>query len=75
MHKSQHDLCLFISDAVIGVQYVDVFLFWSQDSAEIIHMINGLRLIKLDLEEEGDTSGYLGVKLQNDPKTGEIILT
>ena len=75
MIQSQHDPCLFISDTVIGVQYVDDLLFWSKDEEEIDQTINSLKLLGVDLEEEGDASGYLGVKMDKDPKTGEITLT
>ena len=75
MIQSQHNPCLFISDTVIGVQYVDDLLFWSKDEEEIDQTINSLKLLGVDLEEEGDASGYLGVKMDKDPKTGEITLT
>ena len=60
---------------MIGVQYVDDLLFWSKDEEEIDQTINSLKLLGVDLEEEGDASGYLGFKTDTDPKTGEITLT
>ena len=75
MKQSKHDPCLFIGDIVICVAYVDDLLFWSKDDAEIDASIESLKLLCVDLEKEGDASGYLGVKIEKDSKTGEIVMT
>ena len=75
MKQSKHDPCLFIGDTVICVTYADDLLFWSKDDAEIDASIESLKLLGVDLEKEGDASGYLGVKLEKDSKTGEIVMT
>ena len=75
LKQSDNDPSLFIGPAVIAVQYVEDLLFWSKQEEEIDFTINNLKLLGVDLEKEGDACGYLGVEMEKDPKSGEIVLT
>ena len=55
------DPCLFISDKVIALVYVDDTLFYSPKQEYINEVIQKLRDNEMDLEEEGSVAGFLGV--------------
>lgn len=57
------DPCLFVSDKVICLVYVDDTLLYSEDSKYIDEVIAKLRLRDLELEEEDDVAGFLGVDI------------
>jgi hypothetical protein len=61
LKMSEFDPCLFISDRVICVTYVDDILMWSKDEAYIYDLCDILRAAGVELEEEGDAAGFLGV--------------
>ncbi len=63
MQVSRLDPCLFVSDRVTAVAFVDDILFWSVDEAYINELGAKLREQGLLLEEEGDAAGYLGVEM------------
>eukprot|EP00956_Cyclotella_meneghiniana_P015936 scaffold24808_cov102-Cyclotella_meneghiniana.AAC.1 len=63
MQVSKLDPCLFVSDKVTAVAFVDDILFWSTDEAYINQLGSRLRKEGLLLEEEGDAAGYLGVEM------------
>eukprot|EP00956_Cyclotella_meneghiniana_P032322 scaffold88264_cov32-Cyclotella_meneghiniana.AAC.1 len=63
MQVSKLDPCLFVSDKVTAVAFVDDILFWSTDEAYINQLGAKLRKEGLLLEEEGDAAGYLGVEM------------
>ena len=63
MQVSKLDPCLFVSDQVICICYVDDILFWSADEAYITELGIKLRKEGLLLEEEDDAAGFLGVTL------------
>ena len=63
MQVSKMDPCLFVSDRVTAVAFVDDILFWSVDEAYINELGIKLREQGLLLEEEGDAAGYLGVEM------------
>ena len=75
MKQSDLDPCLFISDSVIAVMYVDDMLMWSPDPKHIYELGNKLRDEGVLLEEEDDAAGFLGVKLNKSSKTGQLVLT
>ena len=52
--------------------YVDDILFWAKDPADINALANRLRAVGVDLEQEGDAAGFLGVQMEHDPETGLI---
>ena len=70
MQQSIHDPCLFIGATVICICYVDDLLFWSRDEKEIDALAMQLRDVGLDLEQEHDAAGFLGVSLDRDSETG-----
>ncbi|KAL7460733.1 hypothetical protein ACHAXS_001177 [Conticribra weissflogii] len=74
MEQSDLDPCLFISDKVICVVYVDDLLFWSMEDQPIYDLAEALRNEDVLLEEEGDAAGFLGVKLTRLPD-GRISMT
>ena len=68
--QSSFDPCLFIGDRVICICYVDDLLFWSRDEVHIHDLALKLRGEGVDLEQESDAAGFLGIKMVCDPKTG-----
>ena len=69
------DPCLFISDKVICLQYVDDTIFFSPKKEYIDSVINQLREAGVSVEEEDDAAGFLGVQIERNPKDGTITLT
>jgi hypothetical protein len=55
------DPCLFVSDKCICLVYVDDTLLFAKDSADIDDVVTGLKNLGMDLEEEDDVAGCLGV--------------
>jgi hypothetical protein len=69
------DPCLFVSDKVICLVYVDDTLFFSPKQEYIDEVINKLKMDrKMDLEIESDVSGLLGVHVDR-KNDGTIHLT
>ena len=75
MRQSDFDPCLFIGDKCIAVCYVDDVLMWSTSEENIRELALKLNDEGVDLEEEDDAAGYLGVKLTKVPETGQMIMT
>ena len=70
------DPCLFISDKVICLVYVDDTLLFARDMKDIDDVLNKLVHEQgMALEIEDDVAGFLGVHIQRDPATGTIELT
>lgn len=67
------DPCLFVTDKCICLVYVDDTLLFARSRADIDEVIAGLRKQDLDLEEEDDVAGFLGV-LVNRHTNGSIEL-
>jgi hypothetical protein len=68
------DPCLFMSDKVICIIYVDDTLLFAktmEDISDVLAIISK----KIKLEEEDDVAGFLGVHIARDDKKGEILLT
>ena len=70
LEQSKFDPCLFIGPDVICVVYVDDLIFWSRDVPRINHVAMELRKLGVDLEQEDDAAGFLGVTLDRDASTG-----
>ena len=68
--QSELDPCLFVSEHVICIMYVDDILFWSKDEKHIHELVMKLRAEGVDLEQEDDAAGFLGVRLEKDEATG-----
>ena len=69
LEQSKFDPCLFIGTKVIYVVYVDDLIFWSKDTLAINDSAMQLRELGVDLEQEDDAAGFLGVTLEQDPET------
>ena len=70
MKQSSFDPCLFIGEKVICVCYVDDLIFWARDEVDIDKIATQLREVGVDLEQETDATGFLGIKMERDPVTG-----
>jgi hypothetical protein len=69
LEQSKFDPCLFVGKKVICVVYVDDLIFWSKDTVAINDSAMQLRELGVDLEQEDDATGFLGVTLERDPET------
>ena len=58
------DPCLFVSDKVICLTYVDDTLWFSPKQEYIDEAMNKLRDVGMDLEKEDDVAGFLGVHME-----------
>ena len=67
--EQSKDPCLFVGEKVICVVYVDDLIFWSKDTVAINDSAMQLRELGVDLEQEDDAAGFLGVTLERDPET------
>ena len=69
------DQCLFISEKVICLTYVDDTLLFAKEEKDIEEVIRKLKVQRhMDLEIEDDVAGFLGVDITKNPDTGEIYL-
>ncbi len=69
------DPCLFISEKVICLVYVDDTLLYARKESDIDEVLRKLRDDeKMQLEVEDDVAGFLGVKITTDTKTGIVTL-
>jgi hypothetical protein len=69
LEQSKFDPCLFVGTKVISIVYVDN-IFWSKDTEDINSSAMQLCEVDVDLEQEDDAAGFLGVTLEWDPETG-----
>lgn len=60
--QSAQDPCLFLSDEVVAVVWVDDVLFFARDEAAIDSMIASLQK-DFELKVEGDVSSFLGMEI------------
>jgi hypothetical protein len=54
---------------ILCVVYVDDLIFWSKDTSAINDSAMQLSELGVDLEQEDDAAGFLGVTLERDPET------
>ena len=69
------DACLFISDKVICLVYVDDTLLYAkkqEDIDEVIRQLSEERNMALEVED--DVAGFLGVEIKKDRETGVVTL-
>jgi hypothetical protein len=52
------------------ISYVDDLMFWARDERDIHHIAMKLRKVGVDLEQETDAGGFLGIWIVHDPDTG-----
>jgi Reverse transcriptase (RNA-dependent DNA polymerase) len=71
--QSKSDPCLFISDTVICLVYVDDTLFFSPKKEYINEALAKLRAT-MEIEVEDDVAGFLGVHIKRE-EDGTIVLT
>jgi len=73
---SEIDPCLFISDKVICLVYVDDTLLYARNEKDIEEVLDKLVNEQgMALEVEDDVAGFLGVHIGRDNETGYIKLT
>ena len=73
---SEINPCLFISDRVICLVYVDDTLLYARDKADIDEVLHKLVDIEgMALEVKDSVAGFLGVDIKPVEKTGAVILT
>ena len=70
MVQSKMDPCLFISEKVMAIIDVDDILFLSLNVNDIHDKAMKLRDQEVNLEQEDDAAGFLGVTLGRDWRTG-----
>lgn len=68
------DPCLYISDKVIIVTYVDDCLIFAYDKKDIDDTVKNIRE-HIELEVEDSVAGFLGVHIDRDEATGKVTLT
>jgi hypothetical protein len=75
--KSNEDVdpCLFLSEKVIVLVYVDDTLLFSPKKEWIDELIFKLKKQQVDLEEEDSVAGFLGVHIERNDNDGTIKLT
>ena len=71
--SSDADPCLFVSDKCICLVYVDDTLLYARSKEDLDEVVQGLRNLNMDLEEESDVAGFLGVLVDRQPD-GSIVL-
>jgi hypothetical protein len=62
--QSKLDPCLFVSDKVLVVSYVDDCLWYSRDEKDIDDAIERMKQCGMDLQVEDDVAGFLGVHIE-----------
>jgi hypothetical protein len=70
LEQSNFDPCLFVGTKVICVVDVDDLIFWSKDTLAINDSAMQLHELGMDLKQENDAAGFLGVTLKRDSETG-----
>ena len=61
--------CLFIGNKVMAIIYVDNILFWFVNENNIHDVAMQLREHGVNLEQEVDAAGFLGITLDRDEET------
>ena len=70
MHQSKFDPRLFVGEKVMCIVYVDDLIFWARDEDDIHDLAIQFRDLGVNLEQEDDAAGFLGVTLERDESTG-----
>ena len=71
MKQSKFDPCLFVGERMLTICYVDDILFWAKDIKDIEKLAQKLHETDIDLEQEEDTAGFLGVCMEKNA-TGHL---
>jgi hypothetical protein len=70
LEQSKLNQCLFVGSEVICIVYTNNLIFWSKDTIEINNSALQLHELGVDLKQEDDAMGFLGVTLEQDTETG-----
>jgi hypothetical protein len=70
LEQSKFDPCLFVGTKVICIVYVDGIIILNKDTEDINSSAIQLCELGVDLEQEDNAAGFLGVMLEQDPETG-----
>jgi len=70
LKQSKFDPCLFVGEKVTVIVYVDDLIFWVKDEAAIHNTAMKLRELGVDLEQEDDAAGFLGVTMDRNEHSG-----
>ena len=63
LRQSKFNPCLFVSDKVTCIVYIDDLIFWARKKDDIHNLVIYLKELGVDLYQEDDTAGFLGVTL------------
>ena len=63
LKKSKFDPCLFLGEKVTCIVYVDDLIFWARNEDNIHNLEINLRELGVNLDQEDDAVGFLGVTL------------
>ena len=72
MLHSNLDPLLFIGDKFICIVYVDCLIFWAKDESDIHDLEMIIFDLGVDLEQEDDSTVFLGVNLERNEETGKL---
>jgi hypothetical protein len=68
--SNQNLILASLLEKVICISYVDDLIFWACDERDIHHVAMKSREVRVDLEQETDAAGFLGIQMEHDPDTG-----
>ena len=72
LKQSKFDPCLYVGDNVTFIVYVDDLILWDSNKDNIHNLEIHLQELGVDLEQEDDAAGFLGVNLGRESDTGLI---
>ena len=72
LKQSKFDPCLYVGDNVTFIFYVDDLILWDSNKDNIHNLEIHLQELGVDLEQEDDAAGFLGVNLGRESDTGLI---
>ncbi len=62
-------------DKVINICHVDDLIFWARNKKDIVDLVIQLHAEGVELEQEDDVAGFLGVHIQHNLSTGFLNMT
>ena len=74
LKQSKLDPCLCIGDTVLTVMHVDDLLMWPTEDKQGIDLGQLLNKAGVDIEEEHDAAGFLGLELTKTSE-GSMMMT
>ena len=64
LKESKFHPCLFVGEKVTCIVYFDDLVFWARNKDNIHNLEMHLRELGVDLDQEDDDTGFLGVILE-----------